>query len=356
MKRVVAAIAAAGALVAMGGPARAAGAVPQNFIGVVAGTELVDRPQLIDSEVRRMRAAGVRTVRSPFNWWAIEPAPGAYRWATTDRLVGAAAAQGIDVLPTVLGAPAWAAIDPGRLVGAPRRPADYGRFLAVAARRYGPGGAFWRTRPWLPTRPIRLWQIWNEPSVPYFWDAQPWPQRYVALLRAARRALRGVDPGARVMAAGNPRASWTSLDRLYAAGLRGLADVLAVHPFTRRPADVVRIVRLNRRVMRRWGDGDRPLAVTETSWPSARGKVTRTYGFEVTEAQQARLLRDVLVRLARARQSLRISAVYWFTWLSTDRDPTDPFAFSGLRTLRTGAPRDKPALRAFRNAVNALRS
>ncbi len=98
----------------------------------------------------------------------------------------------------VIHAPDWAARHPGgNLDSPPREPEQYARFLAAAARRYGTGGSFWAERPELPRRPIRDWQIWNEPSLRDFWSVTSWARDYVALLaRRGPRAESGRPAGA----------------------------------------------------------------------------------------------------------------------------------------------------------------
>ena len=93
--------------------------------------------------------------------------------------------------------------------------------------------------PPVPRLPVRHWQIWNEPSVPrYFVVKGGFAKPYVRLLAAAYRAVKAADRGATVVTAGLPNFSWRDLQSLYGAGLRGHFDVVAVHPFTGRPASL----------------------------------------------------------------------------------------------------------------------
>ena len=36
-------------------------------------------------------------------------------------------------------------------------------------KRYGPRGSWWQDHPDVPKRPIRTWQIWNEPHLRFQW-------------------------------------------------------------------------------------------------------------------------------------------------------------------------------------------
>jgi hypothetical protein len=112
-----------------------------------------------------------------------------------------------------------------------------------------------------------------------------------------------------------------------------------------------------RRVLRAHGDGRVPIWVTELSWTSGKGHThdPRQPNFlNSTPRGQASLLRRGYMALARARHRYGVGRVYWYTWLTRDRSRVDPFDWSGLRRLRRGHVRPKPALRAFRAVAKRL--
>ena len=180
--------------------------------------------------------------------------------------------------------------------------------------------------------PIRAWQVWNEPNLTRYWTRQPFAPSYVRLLRAADRAIKAADPRARTVLAGLPNESFAALRSIYRAGGRGAFDVVALHPYTGKPRNVVKLVELARAEIRRARDRALPVWVTELSWPAALGKTDNIAGFETTDRGQASRLRSGLERLAAARRRLRIERVYWYTWLS---NPTGPEL---LRLLRPAPP------------------
>jgi hypothetical protein len=290
-----------------------------------------------------------------FYWYRIEPSPGALDFAATDALVVAAAARGIAVLPVVHGTPGWAARTPSSIASPPRSPEDYGRFLRALVARYGPAGSLWAERPDLRHLPIRDWQLWNEPSITRYWTDQPFAKHYVRLVRAGRAALRAADPGACAILAGLPNESWKALRSIYRAGGRGSFDAVALHPYTSKPRNVMRIVDYARRVMRRAGDARRPLWITELSWPAGAGRIPGRPGFFlVTERQQAARLRIGVELMRRARRKARIERVLWYTWLSADQGSNDAFAYSGLRRRRGDTIVSAPSLRAFAGVARRL--
>jgi len=196
--------------------------------------------------------------------------------------------------------------------------------------------------------------VWNEPNLTRYWNVAPWAPSYVALLKAADAALKAADAGSRTILAGLPNESWTALRTIYAAGGRGAFDVVALHPYTRRPENVVRLVQFARREMRRRGDARMAVWVTELSWPAAVGKVKSTSGFETTERVQAVRLGDGLRLLAGERRTLRIGRVYWYTWLSAEGSTGSAFDYSGLRRLHDGRLRSVPALATFQRVARRL--
>ena len=87
----------------------------------------------------------------------------------------------------------------------------------------------------LPRRPIRTWQVWNEPNHRGFWNEQPFAPSLVATLHAAAAGIRAADAGATVLLGGLTNMSWIALRELYDAGATGAFDAVALHPYTRRP-------------------------------------------------------------------------------------------------------------------------
>ena len=366
-----------------GAATRAVAPVPLGFVGMNVDGDTVNSNAL-DSEMGLMTSAGVESVRGAFFWFQAQPyataadVPVGERgrfvdvggvptdFTASDRPVEAAARRGLRVLPAVLGTPDWDRQFPARPFSPPARTAPYAAFLRALIGRYGPRGSFWSAHPGLRRVPIRAWQVWNEESGANFWEDDDrgnvpavrhrWVRPYLQLLRAAHGAIKAADPGASVVLGGLFSASWISMRQLYAADPRAgrFFDVAAVHPYTALPANVLRTIEYNRTVMDRRGDRRKPITLTEFGWPSAAGHANPPLGFETTEAGQARLLRQGLNMVARARARLRIVSVYWFDWAGTDGG-TSVFSYAGVRH-RSGDGRlsSKPAFGALRSTARAL--
>lgn len=339
-------------LLALAAPAGAA--VPRDWLGVAVDGPVIEEGDAYAGEWPLMARTGVGAARVAFYWTQGQRlGPGAVDFAPYDPVVLAAAREGITVLPVVFSTPRWARADPEDAAAPPRDPADYAAFLSALVGRYGPAGSLWSEHPELAPRPIRAWQLWNEPNLRGYWSQQPFAERYVALLKAARAALKAADPGAKAILAGLPN-GWAALRQIYRAGGRRAFDAAAIHPYTARPESVPRFVREARRVMRRFGDRRKPLWVTELSWPAAKGRMRDPIGIATSERGQARRLARGLSALARNRKRLRIARVFWYTWLSAESTQS-VFAWSGLRRLRQdGTVVSARSLRAYRRAARRL--
>jgi hypothetical protein len=344
-------------LVVLSAPPAAQGAVPRGFVGVMGDGPLFSPAVNLDREVDLMAGAGVESLRVAVYWAHAQPrSTGPPSFAETDRVVAAAARRRIEVLPVVLLAPAWARLRPSQ-TWSPPAPAAYGSsasYVAALVARYKPGGAFWAQHPELKPVPIRSWQVWNEPNGPRFWSLQPGLAEYAEMLRVTRAAIKRADPHARVVLAGLTDRSWVSLKKLYRLGIKASTDVIALNSFTKLPRNLVAIAKRARDVMRRFGDARKPLVMTELSWPSAQGHVADPFGYEETEAGQARRLTEVLRTLARRRHALRIRQVFWYTWMSFDRDRTYSFDWAGVRRLSGTTIATKPAYWALRKTARSL--
>jgi hypothetical protein len=342
-------------LLALAVAAPAGAAVPREWLGVMVDGPVIEGGDQYAGEWPLMARSGVAGARIGFYWTQGQRlGPGAVDFAPYDAPVLAAARQRIRVLPVVFSTPRWARTNPDDPASPPRDPADYASFLTALVQRYGPRGSLWAEHPEVRPRPIRAWQIWNEPNLRGYWSEQPFAERYVALLRAARAALKAADPGGRAVLAGLPN-GWDALRQIYRAGGRDGFDVAAIHPYTARPTSVPRFLRETRRVMRRFGDRRKPLWVTELSWPAAKGRMVDPIGISTDERGQARRLARGLSELARHRRSLRIGRVFWYTWMSAESTQS-VFAWCGLRRLREdGTLVSARSLRAYRQTAARLR-
>jgi hypothetical protein len=361
-------------------PASPAEAVPQGFVGVDGDGPLFDPTANLNlgDQLGQMVAHGVQSLRTAFDWAATQPYesyndPGyvaltsAQKLAYTliggvptdftnlDQLVGLAAQRGLTILPTVIYTPSWdAERNQSGGLPIPASSAPYARFLSALVYRYGPGGRFWAANPGIRRVPIRRWQIWNEPNLPFYWP-QPFARSYVSLLRAAHDAIKRADPSATVVLAALTNFAWRAIGQIYRIpGARSLFDIVTINGFTKTPAHVMLYLRLMRDALIHLGDGQKPLIYTELSWPSAKGKSPMHWDFNTTESGQARNIAAVLPMLGAQRASLGLLSFYYYTWVGDEAPRSPAFSYAGLLALRDGHLVAKPALGVFTKGVLAL--
>jgi polysaccharide biosynthesis protein PslG len=203
----------------------------------IGGVAARSTPGEADRAIAAARALHAKLVRLAVPWSLLEPAgpnevePRAL--AYTDRVVADAAADGIGVILMVESTPCWVSSAPPSLLSKcqpgketqasswpPSEPAAFASFCAYLAERYG-------------TRLTAL-EIWNEPdqSNEAYFAGPHKATRYAALLRAAYPAIKRVNPSVAVIAGSIVGSNGLFLRALYAAGIKGYYDGLAVHFYT----------------------------------------------------------------------------------------------------------------------------
>ncbi len=358
-----AALAAALALSACGDPApggTAQTALSSDFVGLVSEETLSAPPAQRRRLLRRQADLGVRMLRQRVDWSRVETAPGRYRFGELDRYVADVARSGMTIMPVLFQAPTFHASDlaPGsrsETVPAPRSLAAMTRFARAMVRRYGSDGLLWRRRADVPRRPIRAWQLWNEPNVPDYWGGKPDAREYARMLKHVGGAIKREDEAAEIVTAGLPESRLgIGFERyvrdLFKAGAQGSFDTLAIHPYARTPAGVSLAVTTARRLLATLGYAEAGIRVTEMGWATGGPRSPFTVG----EDGQESFVRVALTDLGRTARELNVRGVVYFNWRDA-RPPEGRGDFWGLHTgLLDRQGRPKPSYRAFARAVSSL--
>jgi hypothetical protein len=268
--------------------------VGANVIGLYSGSTL----GVADRQIAAARKLHARVVRAELRWSTLEPRANqidSAALAFTDRLLADAAAAGIRVIFTVDSTPCWASSAPASLLGRcvpgklspanawpPSNPASYAAAVAYLARRYGSN--------------LAAIEVWNEPdhSNQLYFAGPKKVQRYAAILRAAYTAIKQANPGVTVLGGSLVGSNGLFLRALYAAGIKGYYDGLAVHYYSL----VLASLRAIHEVQLASGD-TRPLWLDEFGWsscyPTQRVQEEQAC---VTAGTQARNLTDVIASLS----------------------------------------------------------
>jgi hypothetical protein len=338
------------ALVAATWSPQAAAAPPPDFYGVWANGTLGAWDPQRGLTMDQQAQLGARHLRQFLYWGQVEWQRGQYDFRVTDPFVADAARRGLRILPVLAGSTDWNTTQPAgmppRGVYPPSDPNEFAAFASALAARYGPRGRFWFEHPHLPYVPVRSWQVWNEPSIPYFWATGPDARAYTELLRSTTQRIRSVAPDAEVVAAGIPNSTLGSpmisyIREMYRAGAADWFDVMAVHPYAPDVANVLASLRSARREMDANADAS-PLWASEFGWPTGGPATSLT----VSEDQQAALVDAAMRLLADARGSLNLRAVTYFAW----RDAPPPLGrefWTEYTGLLRGDGTLKPAALAY---------
>jgi hypothetical protein len=310
------------AIPAAGAGGRTLPAAPAEFFGIAPQTPLTDR----DAEY--MRSGGIGSMRVPVIWAAIQPtAKGGYDWSGLDANIEITARAGIKPLPFIYGTPHWLGKATAEPIDSGRARRAWTEFLEALVERYGPRGDFWREHApgaqygTLPKRPLRTWQVWNEAN--FFYFALPaTPGRYARLLKISTPAIKGVDPGAKVILSGlfgEPTAGGSRgmpavrfLKSLYRVpGLKRLFDGIALHPYA---VDAETLEELTEEFHDVTVENhDRVgLYITEVGWGSQNN--FEQVAFEQGVRGQVRQLRASYTYLLENRRRLDVKQVHWFSW------------------------------------------
>ena len=334
--------------------------VPREFFGVVN----IATPPLDNADRNKMRSGRVGADRFALSWRNIEPSPGRFRWRVVDQLVGGLAAMRIRPVPWVWGSPAWVAENPARapLDTAADRKA-WRTFLAKAVNRYGPGGTYWSqvyqkqfgqdAKP----KPIRAWQIWNEPNLAKFQVQRPPARPYARLLRISHNAIVRQDRKARILLGGlvglTQPSAWNFLARLYRVhGIKRKFDAVALHPYAYDLKQLRVEIRAVRAVMRHHGERRTPLWLTELGWGSEPPSCRHCANWLNRGLKGQKRMLSGAFRTVLKHRSWRVKRLFWFRW--RDPKPGSPgcgFCSSAGLLRYDGSP--KPAYRKFRRLARA---
>jgi Glycosyl hydrolase catalytic core len=312
--------------------ASAAQAIPAKFWGVV--------PQATpsDEQFQTLKRGGVDSVRLPVEWGGVQSAPGApLDWSNIDLAVRRAANVGIEVLPFLSGAPAWAvphvfvpgtgktAKAPARLPASGAAATGWSNFVKGAVARYGPNGSFWAENPGVPKLPIRAWQIWNEENFKYF-VAKPNPAEYGKLVKLSYAALKSVDPSAKAILGGmfalpkgcrNGKANYCGaefLDAMYETtpGIKTKFNGIALHPYSGKYQELTPQIKEFRAILDQHKDSGKGLWITELGWSSQPPDPLRNI-FAKGLGGQATQLKGAFSLLKAKQVKWKVQRVYWFS-------------------------------------------
>jgi polysaccharide biosynthesis protein PslG len=310
-------------------------------------------------------ALGATWIRTDLNWNSIQPqSASSSNWQAFDRVVQAANARGLSVLPIIDFPPVWAraASCASQSACEPANPAQYAAFAQAAAARYAPEG-------------VHTWEVWNEPNVTNFWKPAPNVAAYTQLVKATSSAVRATDPTATIISGGLapaatiPGGNIAPLDFLAAFCKQGgvaAVNAVGMHPYSY-PVLPTSVASWNawsqmastpismRSILAGCGQGSKQIWATEygapTNGPGALATLANldlsAHPDHVDEALQAAMATSA-VRLAK--QSPWLGALFWDTNIDVGTSTATNENFFGLYRADGSA---KPAWAALKAAIGS---
>lgn len=289
-----------------------------------------------DLHLATIKEQGLGVARADAFWvWAELGAPKGgkhrYTWGRLDGAATAIARHGLRWLPVIAYSSYWGSSVAGTDHAPPRDDADFAAYAAAFAKRYGRGGEFWRLHPELPRVEVTDYEIWNEPNLTAFWLPKPDAARYGSLYRAARTAIREVDPRARAIVGGlspygAPNAYLRALEAARPGFVAREVDAVGLHPYASSPGSALSLVRSLRRTLDDLGGRHVELSVTEVGWPATNASANADWALpEPTRAGAFSLLGDAL-----AGSGCGVDHIVPYTWAAPERDPGEQEDWFGI--------------------------
>ena len=192
--------------------------------------------------------------RWPLYWDRVEKQPNNYDWLAYDKLVATDIRNGLQTNAILLGRPGFRqdgesihnlfapiyanGTDSAETDEAINPDNPWARYVHYAVTRYRPGGVLAQQNGFIDGQGIRVWEVWNEPDVPQFWNAGR--EAYARLLKTAAIVIKTVDPQAKIVFGGllfaNDEAFLTNVLRAFRDDpLRDrynwYFDIIAVHSY-----------------------------------------------------------------------------------------------------------------------------
>ncbi len=250
-------------------------------------------------------ATGASWVREEIRWDWVEHPLGTWDWGFTDEMVQKTTARGLNILGLL-----------GYNNSAQKAGVinfDYPditlwkRYVAAVVNRY--------------KGTIRVWEVWNEPDVPYFWKAGV--GEYLTLLRETYATIKAVDPTATVLNGACSSLDMGWFNQFIQLGGAQYTDALAFHPYPKRSSldnglyeslDLPKLRDISQKTNKSWW-------FTEIGWASST--VGEDYGGGVgsDRAQAAYMVRQYVQTLSFSE--LNVEKIFWYNFRNDGTNPAD---------------------------------
>jgi polysaccharide biosynthesis protein PslG len=279
------------------------------------------------AELNQMKASGFSLVRTDLLWHQIERQPGCYDFSPYDRLIQAMRQRGLTPW-LILGGNNPLYTQPpktGETRGLTHAKEIHAftRFVDAVTRHYAGQGM--------------VWELWNEPNHPLFWQPRPQVRQYIRLAQAVLPVMRQNDPSSTIIAPATSGSPVAFIQACLESDLLRWADGVSLHsyqafyptpPINRPPELAIPDIQTIRQLLQVRGLGHKHIMLGEWGYSTA----------DMPEAQQAAYAaRQYLVALF-CQNPVNI----WYDWQDDGPNPTDKEDRFGLRRQNL-TPKPRPS-------------
>ena len=280
------------------------------------------------AEYALFRQAGFGLIRTDFHWQDIERTAGVYDFQKYDDQIKQLDALGVR--------PVWV-VSYGNLLYDNGSPPHTDAGLKAFARFAGAAAAHFRNRG-------VLWEIWNEPNEPNFWQPQPNADQYAALVKAAAPAIRAADPKAPILAGAISQFAMPYIEAFLRHNPLNGVTAFSIHPYRDgQPESVISDYAAVRALIARHSpEGQNQMPIVCSEW----GYTTATD--QTSEADQGRYI----VRMYLVNLLCGVDLTICYDWTDDGSNPNDNESRFGI-VRQDLAP--KPAYTAIAAFTRKLR-
>lgn len=276
-----------------------------------------DHPGGLDElrvKMKIMKDAGLYWDRDGFEYGDVHPEPGVWKWEFMDKCVALAKEEGISLIGLLLGGP-----QPDT---AERRKA-YGEYVYQVVNRY--------------KGTVKIWEIWNEPNIPSFWD-KPDVKLYTLLVKEAYAQAKKADPTCTVIvgSTSGPGTDW--FNGIHDNGGWDYCDGISIHPYAMAGNPIEQGLDKTLRDLKKqfatFGK-PKPIWTTEVGWMGKSGPEEET--------QATRIVQTYVIHVANGIQNMAYFCMDDYDgWGFVKRDkPLETklaYGAIGLMTKALGSP------------------
>ena len=231
----------------------ATAAFASNPYGVCAHLPRDEYPRR-DDALKMMSAVGIRIVRADIDWSVKRTAEAPWDFSRFDAVLDSAEREGVTVLPILNSPPKWVLPVTEHL--------DDFRLYVREVMKHVAGRC--------PTV-----EVWNEENLPQQGDLAN-PTNYLKMLKVAHEEIKSASPQTKVAFGGVAEYGYGYLREIYRLGGAKYFDIFCCHPYTLPYAPEGQLdagLEKLRRLMAEFGDGAKPIWITELGYPTHRNGV-----------------------------------------------------------------------------------